>query len=181
MSEETIPQMREQINALEKQVKDLSKANSDFATENRVLSARDVFRTQGYSAEGGELFAAQNPEGEITAESVDAFVQKYGLASAGADDAAPETEEEAAPEAAAGSPDLATMSRSGSRAGEGGASGSSTEPMTRQEWQELMASDPAAGKAAVASGRVQISKDNPYSGGRAAPGNPFAAVAQSDS
>jgi len=173
MSEETIPQMREQINALEKQVKDLSKANSDFTAENRVLQARDVFRSQGYSAEGGELFAAQNPEGEITPEAVDTFVGKYGLASAKTDDAESSEGEEAAPEAAAGSPDLANMSRSGSRAGEGGASGSSTEPMTRQDWQDLMASDPAAGKAAVASGRVQISNDNPYSGVAPRPGNPF--------
>lgn len=181
MSEETIPQMRDQIKALEKQVKDLSGTNSDLVKTNRELAARDAFRDQGYSAEGGELFAAQNPEGDITPEAVDAFVSKYGLSKAEASDADAVSEEEAAPEVAAGSPDLAALSRSGSRAGEGGASGSASEPMTRQEWQELMASDPAAGKAAVASGRVQISRDNPWGSERAAPGNPFAAVAQSDS
>lgn len=179
MSEETIPQMREQINALEKQLKELSKANSDFATENRVLAARDVFRQQGYSAEGGELFAAQNPDGEITAEAVDAFVQKYGLAQAKGGEA-PSTEEETAPAADPGTAELAALSRSGSRAGEGGASGSSLEPMTRQQWQELHARDPQAAKVAVASGRVQISKDNVYVGGKSA-GNPFAPTAQSDS
>jgi hypothetical protein len=177
MSEETIPQMRERIEQLEKQNRDATKALSSLQTENRVLKARDIFQSQGFAPTGGELFAAQNPEGEITPEAVAAFVEKYALGKVEAVEPVttdPNAEEGAAPPAAPGAAGLGALSRGGSRAGEGGAGGSGDTPMTRAEWQGLYARDPAAAKAAVASGRVQISKDNVYSGVRPDPGNPYA-------
>jgi hypothetical protein len=176
MSEETIPQMREQIDELTKQLKSERNTNTQLATENRVLAARDVFRERGYSPKAGELFAAANPEGDITVESVDTFAQEFGF---GALDSGAENQEENADEGseanepAPGNPDLSLMGRSGSGVGEGGAGGSSSEPMTRQEWQELYARDPQTARAAVASGRVQISDDNFYVG-KPTVGNPYA-------
>lgn len=183
MSEETIPQMRERIDQLEKQNRELTKLVPGLQTENRVLKARDVFGAEGFAPEGGELYAAQNPEGEITPESVAEFATKYNFGKAEASvetviGAAPAEEGKADPKAAPGAAELGTLSRGGSRAGEGGAGASSTEPMTRAEWQGLYARDPAAAKAAVASGRVQISKDNVYSGVRPDPGNPYAKKTQ---
>lgn len=176
MSEETIPQMRDQIDNLTKQLKDAQSTNSKLTKENRVLAARDIFREQGYSPKAGELFAAQNPEGDITVEAVDTFAQEFGFGVLGSGTEGQEgnaeeggTESETAP----GSTELSLMGRGGSGVGEGGASGSSSEPMTRQEWQELHARDPQAARAAVASGRVQISKDNFYVGQKTV-GNPYA-------
>ena len=183
MSEETVPQMRERIDQLEKQNRELGKLVPGLQTENRVLKARDVFGAEGFAPEGGELYAAQNPEGEITSESVAEFATKYNFGKAGAPvepvaDAETEAEEKSAPKAAPGAAELGALSRGGSRAGEGGAGASSTEPMTRAEWQSLYARDPAAAKAVVASGRVQISKDNVFSGVRPDPGNPYVNKAQ---
>jgi hypothetical protein len=178
MSEETIPQMRERIEQLEKQNKELAKLVPTLQTENRVLKARDVFSGQGLAPEVAELYATQFPEGEITVESVTEFATKYGLGQTKTADPVTDPTPDAgggnAPTVAPGAEALGALSRGGSRAGEGGAGASSTEPMTRVEWQGLYARDPAAAKAAVASGRVQISKDNVYSGVRPDPGNPYA-------
>jgi len=179
VSEETIPQMRETIDSLTKQLKDANKTNGVLATENRVLKARDVFGSQGYDPAGGELFAAQNPDGDITEEAVTAFVDKYGVGKkAPADTSETEVDEgkagESGSEGAPGSAELGTLSRGGSRAGEGGAGGSTGEPMTRAEWQALHNTDPAAARAAVRQGRVQVSKDNFYVGGNSQVGNPYA-------
>lgn len=180
MSEETIPQMRETIDRLEKQVKETTKANTALANENRVLSARDVFGEAGYAKSQGELFAAQNPEGEITPEAINEFVEKYGVAKVapvtenegGEGDSSDEGESD--PTGTTGSPALGALSRSGSGAGEGGAGGSDSKTLTREEWQELNRTDPVAAKAAVHQGRVQISRDNVYADTPAPPGNPYA-------
>lgn len=177
MSEETIPQMREQIAALEKQLKEANRTLASQATENRVLKARDVFGAQGFDPKAGELFAAQNPDGDITPEAVNAFVEAYGVGKAGAPssqgDAADVDGGESDPAPAPGASDLAKLNRGGSRAGDGGSGGPSTQPMTRQEWQSLYAKDPAAAQAAVRQGRVQVSKDNVYVG-EPTVGNPYA-------
>ncbi len=178
MSEETIPQMREQIDSV---TGDLSKARDEIKSltkENRTLTARDVAREQGYEAKSGELFANANPEADITAEALDAFVTDYGLGAAKADDSGggDDSSDEGDPVIPApGSADLADMDRSGSRPGDS-AGGATTEQMTVTEWQDLYAKDPAAAKEAHRQGKVQISSDNPWGDAQAvAPGvNPYA-------
>jgi hypothetical protein len=181
MSEETIPQMREQIDSQEA---DLSKARieiKDLTKANRTLTARDVAREQGYEAKSGELFANANPDADITAEALDTFVTDYGLGSAGTD--ADEGDEGSSDEGdpvtpAPGSADLADMDRSGSRPGDS-AGGATTELMSVTEWQDLYAKDPAAAKEAHRQGKVRISSDNPWGDAQAvAPGvNPYAPTA----
>lgn len=178
MSEETIPQMREQIEAM---AKDLAKQKDESAAltkANRLLLARDVARDQGYAPSRGELFAAANPDAEITAEALDAFVVANDLGSAkpvegessdgSSDGGDPATDPQT------GSADLADMARGGSRPGDS-AGGATKEKMTRQEWQELHANDPVKAREAVRLGQVEISSGNPFGEGRAvAPGNnPF--------
>ena len=177
MSEETIPQMRERIDQLTKENKDLAKALPDLQKENRVLKARDIFGEKGFPKTSGELFAAQYPDGEITDDQVTAFVDRYGIGQTDAPDPVddpPKDEGGSDPDPATGSADLANLSRGGSRAGDGGAGGSDTETLTRAEWQELYARDPAQAKAVARQGRVQITKDNTFSGEKPGPGNPYA-------
>ena len=177
MSEETIPQMREQIDSQEV---DLSKARAEIKSltkANRTLTARDVAREQGYEAKSGELFANANPDTDITAEALDAFVKDYGLGAAKTDDGdgGDNPSKEGDPTTPTpGSVDLADMDRSGSRPGDS-AGGATTEQMTVTEWQELHAKDPAAAREAHRQGKVQISSGNPWGDAQSvAPGvNPY--------
>jgi len=178
MSEETIPQMREQIDALTKQLKEANNSGSKLAKENRVLKARDIFREQKLDPKKADLFVGQH-EGDVTEEAVVAFAQEYGFEVVAPEGAGEGSEgepsgEESGSEAAPGSEELGKLARGGSRAGDGGAGGAAVETLTRQEWQALMKRDPAAGKEAVRRGRVQISKDNVFSGTTPDPGNPYA-------
>jgi hypothetical protein len=179
MSEESIPQMREQIESL---TADLSSARASEETalgKVKDLTGQVIALEQGYTKAQGGLYA-KVAEGDLSAEGFDVFAQEQGLPqrqapasaeggkSASADEGDPATPAE-------GSSNLANMGRGGSRPGES-AGGATTERMTRQEWQELHANDPAAAREAVRQGRVEIAKDNPFGDARAvAQGtNPYA-------
>jgi hypothetical protein len=171
MSEETIPQMREQIESLTKDLTKVKDESVSLAKENRTLKARDIAREQGYDASRGDLFASANPDADITAEALDQFVQNFNLGSAPSgdevkDEGAPSGEGDPPTGEPAGSGDLANMARGGSRPGDS-AGGASPEKMTRQEWQELHANDPIAAREAVRQGQVEISSGNPFGDGRA--------------
>lgn len=160
MAEETIPQMRERIETLEKQVKTLESVKTDLGKENRTLKARELARDQGYDPTHGELFAASS-DGDITADGLSEFAGRYGLTptQSGSADSAP-AEAEKSVEDDAGS--LESMSRAGSSAGSPAAAGPGADMMTRQEYNDLAKSNPAAAKEAVAAGRVTLRADNPW-------------------
>jgi len=165
MSEETIPQMREQIDSLAKQVKELTQSNTGLVTDNRILAAKDVFRNEGLPPTHAELFVLKNPEGEATKEAVAAFVEEYGLLSS-VSVASGEVPSGEAPGAdAPGSEGLANLARGGSGSGEGGVEGAAGQTMTRQEWQNLYAQDPSAAKQAYLQGQVRTSADTPVPAG----------------
>ncbi|MCI0558202.1 MAG: hypothetical protein MN733_06880 [Nitrososphaera sp.] len=175
MSDETIPQMREQIEALVKDL-DLAKSNaSTLAKENRRLLARDVARDNGFAASRGDLFASVS-DGDITAEGFLAFTQANDLAPLGSDSASTGSSGggDLTPSAPVGSADLSQMARGGSRPGDS-AGGASQEKMSRQAWQELYANDPAAAREAVRQGRVEIASGNPFGDAKsvAAGRNPY--------
>ena len=182
MSEENIPQMRETIERLSKDKSGLEKQVSDLNSQLRVNEAQDVFRSEGFNPANGKLFAAVFPEGDITAEAVVAFADEQGLPLLEGAQGSSEGSGESTSEATDGSEGLAGMAGGGSGAGDGGAGGAAVETLTRAEWQALATSDPAAARAAIASGRVEISKDNPYvKDSVSAPGvNPYAALAVTD-
>ncbi len=181
MSEETIPQMRETIDNLNKSNKDLTSANETLTTENRGFAARDAFRNEGYAANHGDLFAAKNPEGDITVDAVNEFAGQFNLTKveletdeSGSDEGSDEGGDGTDGDAP-GSKALAGMQRGGSSSGDG-AGGASVEKMTQADWQALHATDPAAAKEAVRQGRVAISNDNPWLDGKPAQAgmNPYA-------
>lgn len=172
MSEETIPQMREQIDNLNKSNKDLTSSNETLTKTNRGLLARDAFRDEGYAANHGDLYAAANPEGDITADAVNEFAGQFNLAKvepgkmdAGSDDGSDAGGDGASTDAP-GSTALGDMGRGGSSSGDG-SGGSTPEQMTIAEWQALMQSDPVAGREAQRQGRVAVSNDNPWLDGKA--------------
>jgi len=156
MSEETIPQMRETIERLSKDKAGLTKQVTELSGNLRVRDAREAFRAEGYNPKHGDLFAANNPEGDITVEAVTSFANSFGLAQVSSSDT-PKVVEDDTSTVEDGSEDLAALAGGGSRSGDGGAGAADTEKMTRKEWQSLYRTDPAAAKAAVASGRVSVS------------------------
>lgn len=165
MSEETIPQMRERIESLEKNAKASEKALAAAEAKARLFEARDAFREAGYKPDYAELFV-KGYEGDITKEAAVEFAGKYGFAASGGTEAEGKTAEGATTEGTSqetqSKGNLAALSRAGSRAGEGGAAPVGNEPMTRDAYNELYKTDPAAARKAVQEGRVQIRKDNPY-------------------
>ncbi len=180
MSEETIPQMRDQIDSLEKSNKELASGNATLTKENRGLQARDVFRNEGYAANHGDLYAASHPEGDITKDAVNEFAGQFNLAKvelkttdAGDGDGSDKGGDTSGADAS-GSTALGDLSRGGSSSGDG-SGGTAPEKMTIPEWQALMQSDPVAGKEAQRQGRVEISSTNPWIDGKpVAPGqNPY--------
>lgn len=179
MSEDTnIPQMRETIERLSKENAGLKKDNSDLQGQLRVRDARDTMRQAGYNPKHGDLYAAMNPEGEITAEAVSTFAEEQGLPTFTADSAASDDAGDSTNDGGADTTQLAAMSGSGSRGGDGGAGGADVQTMTRAEWKQLYADDPVAARQAVASGRVEISRGNPIVGGSGSPRgeNPYVTV-----
>lgn len=162
MSEETIPQMREALDNATKTIKKLEEDLTKQAGENRRLQAREAFRTAGFKPEHGDLFASANAEAEISVETALQFANEYNLQPvevSGGEQTPPQGEDAGAP---TGSENLNSMSRAGSRAGEGGQQSTGNKTMTRQEWEQLNVRDPNAARQALAEGRVLIRADNPY-------------------
>lgn len=161
MSEETIPQMRERIETLTKENKQLAKNLDDVTKDLRVRNAKDAFSAAGLNPKHAELFA-EKYEGDPTAEAVAEFAEAWDLQPAApVVTDTPDEEGGSEPEPAPGSADLAQLSRSGSRSGDGGIDGAGDQAMTRDQWKDLYQRDPAAAQAAIRQGRVQVSRDNP--------------------
>ena len=183
MSEEmTVPDLREAFDRLTKDKKGLLQEVEDLTKRVRVGEAKDAFREAGYTPANGALFAAINPDGEITADAVTAFATEQGLTPLVTGSEAKEQEGDTTSDDKDGSKALAALAGSGSRAGDGGAGGATADTLTRQEWQQLYADDPAAGKAAITSGRVEISRDNVYAKNTSLPKgvNPYALARETD-
>lgn len=158
MSEETIPQMRERIEALEKQTKEATQAREAAEARARLFEARDAFREKGLNPKHADLFVS-NHTGDITADAVGAFATEYGLAPVTQPTTETATGEGQDPSSDAA---LAALSRAGSGAGEGGAAAAGDGPMPREEWEALNARDPNAARALLRQGKVQIRGDNPW-------------------
>jgi hypothetical protein len=174
MSEETIPQMRDQIDSQAKQIKTLEGTNAELGKDLRTRDAREAFRDAGYNPKHGDLYADKNPSGDITQELVASFAGDWDLSPL-SDDSDSSDEGDGTTDAGDGSDALSSMDRSGSRAGDGGDGVSNQKLLTRQEWAEMKVSDPAQAAAALNQGRVLVSTSgNLRVGQTQAPGvNPY--------
>lgn len=164
---ENIPQMRERITELEKQVKAQTSQVDTLSVENRTLKAKDIFRDLGYRPEVAETFV-KAVDGEPTPDAVDAFAQQLGLT--------PQAKGESGAEGAQGTTSaegggtsessetsaLSSMARGGSSSGAGGQPTAEQQIMPRQEWIALSKTDPGKARQVLAEGRVGIRSDNPY-------------------
>ena len=159
--EETVTQMRETIERMQKATAADAKTIADQAVELRVRDAREAFRTQGLNPRHGDLFASQEPDSEINAETVTAFAEAWNLKADEKVDSNSD-EGEVTSEVKDGSEGLSSMSGGGSQSGDGAPSGDEIELMPRKEWIQLSITDPARAKQVATSGRVAISADNPY-------------------
>lgn len=165
-NEETVPQMRDRIEQLNAEKATALRQAQEAEATVRKLSARDAFREAGYSAAHGELFAAQNPEGEITPEAVTEFASNYNLqlvsGSAEASTTSTDSEEGTSEEANDPGQGLANFSGGGSRASTGTAAGAGAGKMTKEEWHKLNRDNPAAARDALLKGKVEMSAQNFY-------------------
>jgi len=158
MAEETIPDMRNRIDGLEKQLVTEQKAREAAEGNLRLFEARDAFREAGYQPKHADLFI-KSFEGPITPEAVVNFVDEFGLAPQpkGAEGEGTKVKNEAVQSQG----NLSSFSRAGSGAGEGGQQSPKGDTMTRQAWEELSRTDPNAARIAVQKGLVQLRTDNP--------------------
>ena len=164
---ETIPQMRERIDSLTKQVKGLETDKTSLQGQLKARDARDAFAGQGFKAKLGDLYVSQNPEGDLSPEAVTEWATELGFSVESTDTSGTEDTS-----GTAGNADLALLAGGGSGAGAGGAEGADRSPLTIDEWKTLQRTDPVAAKAALS--RVQVSPDNPWLvKPTASQGNPF--------
>jgi hypothetical protein len=155
MAEDAIPQMREQIEALEKQLKAEQRAREEAVNTARKMTAREVAREAGLDPTHGELFANANPSVDVTVETLNSFADQFKLRSQPApveEAAAPNTDDSA----------LSSFEGGGSRPGAPGQPTGGPEQMTREAWNELNRKDPGAARVALSQGRVQLRADNPW-------------------
>lgn len=157
MSDDAIPQMREQIESLEKQLKAALKGEAEAQSTARRMTAREVARETGLDPSHGELFASSNPEAEISVDALKGFAEQFKLAPSGTQAPAAEADESSEVEES-----LADFPGGGSRPGAGGQPSAGTEKMTRDEWNDLNRRDPQAARVALEQGRVQLRADNPW-------------------
>lgn len=158
MSDDAIPQMREQIEALEKQLKAALKGQAEAQNTARKMTAREIARETGLDPSHGELFATSNPEADISVEALQGFAEQFKLTPS-VTEAAPKAE---ADESSAVEESLASFPGGGSRPGSGGQPSAGSEKMTRDEWNDLNRRDPQAARVALEQGRVQLRADNPW-------------------
>lgn len=159
MSDETIPQMRETIESLQKQLKAEQKALAETQARARKAEARELARSVELDPAHGELFAASNPDADLTEDAFRAFADQFKLAPAAAPSTSDEGEED---ESSVADEGLAGFTGGGSRPGAGGQPSARTEKMTRDEWNDLNRRDPQAARVALHEGRVQLREDNPW-------------------
>lgn len=157
---QNIPEMRDTIERLSKEKAALTQEVGSLSQELRVRDARDAFAAAGYAKSHGDLFVASNPEAEITAETVVAFADQFGLPTVASGESS--TDGDSASSQQEDQSGLTSMAGGGSRSGDTGAGGAQVESLTREQWKQLHATDPSAAAAAIASGRVEISRDNPF-------------------
>jgi hypothetical protein len=171
VSEETPNELREQVDALTKDIGKMRKANEDLAKENRSLRARQAFSEATLSPELADLFVAANPEGDITVDSAKEFATKYGISAPVAEG----EEEEKTPKPQPNVEGLDAVSRAGSGAGEGGQLPAETNTMSVSEYVQLLKTNKVAASEALAQGRIRMRDDNPLMRDRVSMGdvNPF--------
>jgi hypothetical protein len=172
VSEETPNQLREQLDALTKDLGKVKKANDDLAKENRSLKARQAFADATLSPDLADLFVAANPDGDINAESAKEFAEKYGIGVAVASDDGGTDETTTTQPPVEG---LANMNRAGSGSGDGGQQNVGDKTMTVPEYVDLLKRDKVAASEALAKGQVRVRDDNPMARDRVNSGdvNPF--------
>lgn len=158
---DTVPQMRERIDQQNEQLKAKEQELAELKAQLRTSNARELFREQGLSPKHAELFAATNPEGELTPEAVQEFATSYGLATP-ADE--PSEAAEAPQEGTTEDPGegLSAFSGAGSQGQAGEAATPRKTKLTRDEWKALQKSDPAAAKNALLNGQVELNPNNFY-------------------
>lgn len=171
--EETLPQLRERIDAQNKELAGLRQQNTKLLSE--AASAR--FELEGYNPKHAELYVRTAEDGAVpTVETIRTFAEEWDLGKRApatttdsVDEAAPVDEEEPNEDQGADLSHLDRLSRSGSASGDG-SGGTGTEKMTRADWIKLSQKDRAAADSALRQGKVQLSGDegpvprgsNPY-------------------
>jgi hypothetical protein len=155
-----IPELRKDRDKAWAKVKQLEEQLVTESGRVRLFEAREAFAEAGLKSKHADLFVATHPDAELDKEVIMKFADEYGLVPEPTP--APSGEGEEKKGETKGSKDLSLMSRSGSRAGEGGSAGIQPPPMTREEWEALLISDRSAAEKALHEGRVQIRKDNFY-------------------
>jgi hypothetical protein len=174
VSDEDLAQVRERLDAVEKENKKLQKDNAALIAENRNMKATSAIVEAGLSPDVAGLFIAANPETEITTDAVKEFAEKYGIqgkavSTEGTEPTAPSPDDKG----------LQNFARAGSGAGGSGAAPADTKYLTTEEFIDLQKRDKVAAQKALAEGRIKLSNQNPYAQG-AVPGskNPFLAARQ---
>ena len=154
---------------------DTLKAAHDAQTaEYHSFKTTTVFKEVGLPAKHAELYLAKNPDGEVTAEAVQAFADEYGLMPAEAAAPAPPASAEGHLPADGSPPPAertltdgpqpadAALASITAAAGSPEATAATAQPamMNPEEFQKLLQTNPELAAQAYAEGRVRRNEQN---------------------
>lgn len=171
MSDQTPAELRDALENAQKELKKLTKANSDLTAENRKLMAKEVFREADLSPNAADLFVAANPEADITVDAVVEFAKNYGIGNVEAADDGDDEGDGASGDGEGegsgsdGTEGLSGFARAGSGQGGSGQPPTTGKTMTRDEFLTAQRDNPALAQKALAEGRVRLRPDNPLGQG----------------
>lgn len=142
---ETPKDLREALARAEARAAEAEKTANAAQSELRQYKATVTFEKSGLLPKHAELFLKANPDAEVTPEAVSDFAHEYGLVT----EAAPPSTEE--PKSEGGNPALSAFQNAGGGGTEGAAPAAQPK-MSREEFDALLASNPAAAAEAYVKG-----------------------------
>lgn len=136
---------------LRKAYDELKDNYSSLQKEHTTFKAATLFKEQNLSPKHADLFLAANPGAEITSETIQAFAEEYQLAPA--TEAATAEPPPTTPQTAPPSEGLASMEGAAGTP-EGTIGEALPAQMSKEDFQQLLRTNPDAAAQAYAEGRV---------------------------
>ncbi len=131
-----------------------NKRGDDAVNELRTFKASTHFEKAGLGEKQASLFLKTNPEAEITAEAVSAFIDEYGFVTTPV-----ETEAAPTPEAKPADEGLGAFSAAAGSA-TAGAAPAAQPKMSKTDFAQLLIDNPQQAAAAYAKGQVERNPAN---------------------
>lgn len=159
MTDENTPKdLREALDRANERVAQAEEAAKTATAELRTFQAQVTFERNGLTAKHADLFLAANPEAEVTPDAITSFAEEYGLVPAGDPDGSSSDDGGSASDEPTETAGLAGLGRAAG--GTSGAAPAAQPKLSREEFDKLLETDPAAAAKAYVDGTAPRNSRN---------------------